>query len=129
MHRWVYWSYGIFVRHHRGAEPPGHPRSAGVVGALGRRDRAPAAHAADLGVQAPPRVARGRLRGGAHRSPTPRLSTPARAAEAGRRLAGAIPALLDGARRCARTPSRSDGADFQERKEAMSNRETYAPGP
>src|SRR5204862_6175175 len=91
--------------------------------------RAPAADASDLRVQAPPRAARGRLRGGARRSPAARLSAPGRAPHGGRRLAGAFPARLDGPRRCTRTPSRSDGADIQERKEAMSNRENYAPGP
>src|SRR5512132_1075873 len=129
MNYWVYSPYGIIVRDHRGAEPPDHPESVGVVGALRRRDRAPAADASDLRVQAPPRAARGRLRGGARRSPAARLPAPARAAHGGRRLAGAFPALLDGPRRCARTPSRSDGADIQERKEAMSNREKYEPGP
>src|ERR1051326_3933789 len=125
----VYSPHGILVRDPRGAEPPHHPPAAGLVGALRWRDRAPAQDAADLGVQAPPRVARGRLRGGAHRGPAARLSAPARAAQGGRRLAGAVPAPLDRPRGPARTPSRSDGADIRERKEAMSNREEYAPGP
>src|SRR6185503_4807016 len=57
------------------------------------------------------------------------LSDPARAAHGGRCLAGSISAVLVGPRRCARAPSRSDGAGTQERKESMSNRDTYMPGP
>src|ERR1041384_1760134 len=124
----VYSPHGILVRDPRGAEPPDHPPAAGLVGALRRRDRAPPGDAADLGVQAPPGVARGRLRGGAHRAPAARLSAPARAAQGGRRLAGAVPALLDVPRRQARTPSRSDGAGIRGREEAMSTREEYEIG-
>src|SRR5438477_6181278 len=128
MKRKVYYHHGIVVRDHRGAEPPDHPQAVGVVVALRRRDRAPAADPSDVRVQAPPRAARGRLRGGACGGPAARLSAPAPAAHGGRRLAGAVPALLGGPRRCARTPSRSDGADTQERKEAMSKPEQYTPG-
>src|SRR5436190_23789094 len=117
----------LIVCHPRGAEPPGHPRPAGVVGAIRRRDRAPAADASDLGIQAPPRAARGGLRGGAHRSPAAHLSDPARAAHGGRCVARSVPALLDGPRRCARTPSRSDGTGAEERKGPMTSRETYEP--
>src|SRR5262245_4710985 len=119
---------GIHVRDHRGAEPPGHPQPAGVVGAIGRRDRAPAADASSFGVQAPPRAARGGLRGVARRSPAARLSDPARAAHGGRCLARSLPALLDGPRRCARTPSRPHGAGTEAKREPMSQREKYAPG-
>src|SRR5205823_1208017 len=125
----LYSRRGIIVRDHRGAQPPGHPQPARVVGAVRRRDRAPAADHADFGVQAPPRAARGRLRGVAHRSPAARLSDPAGAVHGGRCLARPVPALLDGPRRRARTPSRSDGEGTRERKEPMSNREQYAPGP
>src|SRR4030095_10043350 len=129
MNLWVYMHHGVVFCHPRGAEPPGHPQPAGILGAIRRRDRAPAADASNLGVQAPPGAARGRLRSVARRSPAARLSDPARAVHGGRRLAGAVPALLDGPRRCARTPSQSDGEEIQERKEPMSNREQYMPGP
>src|SRR5215217_2300914 len=102
MPRWAYSLHGVIVRNPRGAEPADHPESAGVVRVLGQRARAPAAAVPDLRVQAPARAARGRLRRGARRSPAARLSTPARAAHGGGRLAGALPALLDGPRRCAR---------------------------
>src|SRR5881394_173018 len=36
---------------------------------------------------------------------------------------------MDRARGCARTPSRSDGTNTEERKAPMSNRENYLPGP
>src|SRR4051812_25178577 len=94
-----------------------------------RRDRAAPADAAAVGVQTPPRAARRRLRGGAHRSPAARLSDPARAADGSGRLARVVPALLDGPRRCARTASRSGGTGAEERKEPVSHRETYVPGP
>src|SRR5258706_15470357 len=118
----------LMVRNHGGTDPPDHPQLVAVIGALRRRDRARAADAPDFRVQAPPRAARGRLRGSARRRPAARLSAPARAAHGGRRLAGGFPALLDGPRRCARTPSRSDAAGIQERKEAMSDPEKYEPG-
>src|SRR6266536_2229222 len=129
MNMCVYERHGIIVRHHRGAEPPRHPQPAGVVGAIRRRDPAPAADASNFGVQAPPRPARGRVRGVARRSPAARLPDPARAAHGGRCLARSFSWPLDGPRRCARTPSRSDGAGIKERKEPMSSREKYVPGP
>src|SRR5260370_32366392 len=38
----VYTGRGICFRHHRGTEPPGHPRPAGIGGAGGQPDRATA---------------------------------------------------------------------------------------
>src|SRR5215467_10218035 len=125
----VYTLCGAVVRDHRRAEPPGHPQPARVGGAVRRRDRAPAGYAPDFGVQASSRSASGRLRGVARRSPAAGLPDPARAAQGGRRLARSLPSLLDRPRGCARTSSRSDRALTQERKETMSNREKYVPGP
>ena len=119
-------SFAIIAEPNRRAILSLLPSSERSVGEIERQLRMPQT----VRVQAPPRAARGRLRGGARRSPAARLSAPARAAHGGRRLAGAFPALLDGPRRCARTPSRSDGAGHPRKgREAMSNREKYAPGP
>src|SRR4030095_8584330 len=68
-------------------------------------------------------------RGGPRGSPAARLLDPARTVQGDRCLAASFPAFLDGPRGCARTPSRSDGTGTKQRKEPMSNREKYVPGP
>src|SRR5689334_6326093 len=126
---YVYWRHGVLLRHPRGAEPAGHPQPPGLVGAVRGRDRAAPTDAANVGVQASARAQGGRLRGVARRGPAARVPDPARAAPGSRCLARPFPALLGGPRRCARTPSRSDGGGTEERKEPMSSRESYVPGP
>src|SRR5262249_28329147 len=128
MLRWAYARYAICVRDHCGAEPTSHSEPTGIVGAVRRGTRGPAPDATAFGPERPPGPARGRIGGGARRSAAARLSDPTRAAHGSRRLARSFPALLDGPRRCARTPSRSDGAGTKEGDESMSNREKYEPG-
>src|SRR5215510_4637374 len=103
-----YTSHGIRVRHPRRAEPPRPAEPAGRIRAIGRRARAAARHAPALRVEAPSRIAGGRLRGVQNRSTAPRLPTPARTADGSRLVASPIPAILVDSRRRARTPPGSD---------------------
>src|SRR3954462_4243267 len=125
----VYTYRGINVRHHRGAESPGYFESPRFVGVFRRRARAAAAPAADLGLEAPQGAARRLLRRSTRRSATARLSLSPRATDGRRRLARAVPAILDGACRYTRTSPRPDGTRSKERKEPMSNPEKYVPSP
>src|SRR5689334_6351749 len=136
-----YTSHGIRVRRPRRAEPPSAAEPAGHVRADGRRARAPARHAAALGVQAPPRAARRGLRRVAGRGATSRLSTPARTAGRARDVARPVPPLLVGTRGRARASFGSHGSQtvearltqttHSERKErqTMTTRQSYMPGP
>ena len=110
MNECVYTWRGICVRHRRRAEPAGHLEPAGVVGALRRRDRAPPAHAADLGLQAPARAARGRVRGSHSGRAAPSLPAETGTASRGGFLAGPVPPVLVRARGCARAPPRPHGS-------------------
>lgn len=94
----VYTENGIYIRGHSGAEPAGDFEPAGVVRAIGGRDRAPASHATANRLQAPASAAgRGFRRG--HRGRTaPSLSIEAGTAARDRHLAGAIPPVLVGSR-------------------------------
>ena len=128
---WVYLPRGIVVRDHRGAKPPGHPEPSRLVGAVRRRDRAPAADASDLGVQASPRAARGRLRGSHGRSAAPSL--PARPEPLRRWMSGWLSSagsgpptsMLSNATSTAWIPAHRGKEDEEE---TMSDREKYAPG-
>ena len=126
----VYSAHGSVVRDHRGAEPPDHPEPPGLVGTVRRRDRAPAADASDLRVQAPPCAARGRLRGrrASKASDASIASGPSRSwrSTPGWRLSGA-----SGRPTSMRSNAISIGWSEHPGKErrAMSNRDTYAPGP
>src|SRR5262249_13559196 len=55
--------HGIGIRDHCGAKPPRDIESAGLVGAVGGRNRASTSDAAADCVQAPASPARGRVRG------------------------------------------------------------------
>src|SRR4051812_48651496 len=121
----VYTWRGINVRHHRRAESPGYFEPAGGVRALRRRARAAAPHAADVGVEALEGAARRRVRRSTRGRAAASLSDPAGAADGGRRVARAVPALLVGPCGCTRAPSRPDGTLDEKRKEPMSNREKY----
>src|SRR5262245_3646858 len=105
----VYQDRGIRLRHHRGTEPPRDTRPAGLVPAVGRRDRASPADAPADRLEAPARAARRRVRG-IHGGP----ATPSLPAEAGTTpgagcLARAVPPVLVRSRGCPRTPPRPHG--------------------
>src|SRR5262249_31759347 len=103
-------AHGVRLRSARRAEPPRDPEAAVLVRAVGRRDRAPAAHAAADCVEAPARAARGRVRGGHGGRAAPPLPLATRAASGSGGLAGSVPALLVRAPGCPRTPPRPHGS-------------------
>src|SRR5579871_4506213 len=123
--------HGVRVRRPRRAEPPRHLEPARLLRAVGPRDRETAADGAADRLQALARAARDRLRRVARRRAAAPLPDPTGAADGDRCLARPLSALLVDARRPVGAPPRSDGrhAARQERKETMSNRDKYAPGP
>src|SRR3954463_7720627 len=130
----VYKECGIGVRDHRGAEPPRDPQSPGRIRTVGGRDRAAAGDATADSVQAPPGVARSRLRRVHHRRPAPCLPAQARRASGAGCVARAVPAILVGSRRCARAPPRSHPPENthynkEDEEQKMTDRERYTPGP
>src|SRR5262249_18673534 len=133
-HPGVYQEGGICLRNHRRAEPPRDIEPAGLVGAVGRRNRTSPWHGAAGRLEAPARTARGRLRGvdgGCTASPVPAETgtTPG-----GGCLAHAIPSVLVRAPGRARASSRPHGSEEINEKEEKETkmttvREQYAPGP
>ena len=135
----VYKESGIGFRNHCGAKPPRHIEPAGLVTAVGWRDRASTSYAAADGVKAPASAARGRVRGSHGGRTAPSLSAETGTASRGGSLAGAVPPVLVRACRCSRTPPRPDGShgshgsitttNEKEDTEKMSKGERYTPGP
>src|SRR5262249_28759197 len=121
---------GIRIRSPRRTEPPRHPHHALRFGALGGRADAPPSPAAAVGLQAPQGLGWGCLRRLTRGCQAAGLSPQPKPAPGPGRMARAIPPLLVEARRC---PGRALGADGEgltrERKEAMTSREEYTPGP
>src|ERR1700689_1477330 len=96
----VYEEYGIRIRNHCGAEPPGDPDAPGLIRAVGGGDRAPTSHDAADRIQAPARAARGRVRGVYRGRTAPSLSAQTRTLPGSGCLAGSIPPVLVRARGC-----------------------------
>src|SRR4030081_3462990 len=113
----VYKENGICLRNHRGAEPPRDIEPPGLVPTVGGRDRASASYAAAVRVQAPARLARGRLRGIHGGCTAPSLPAEAGTTSGDRRLAGSIPSVLVRSRGCSRTSPRPHGSINTNEKE------------
>src|SRR5437016_6548931 len=105
----VYEASGICVRNHCGAEPPRDIEPPGFVTTVGGSARASASYAAADRVKAPASVARGRVRGIHGGRTAPSLPAETRTTSRGGYLAGSVPPVLVGARRCSRTPPRPHG--------------------
>src|SRR6476646_2606799 len=110
MLRGVYQEHGIF-RNHCGAEPPRDPEPAGLVAAVGGRDRASASNDAADRVKTPASAARGRFRGIHGGCTAPSLPAETGTVSGAGCLAGSVPSVLVRARGCSRTPPRPDGSD------------------
>src|SRR5262249_25445817 len=100
----VYKEGGKRIRDHCRAQPPRDLKPAGLVGAVGGRDRASTSHVAADGIQTPSSTARRRFRRIDSGCPAPPLSAETGAISGVRGVAGSVPPLLVGARRRARTP-------------------------
>src|SRR5215470_15483689 len=125
--------HGIVVCDRCGAESAGDPEPARLLRALGGRDRARARRVPAVRLQAPAGPARGGIRGIPNRGAAPPLSTAPGAVQGARRVAHHVPAVLGKARRCPGTTPGKDEQDGEgslcERKEDMSSRKPYMPGP
>ena len=106
----VYKENGICIRNHCGAEPPRDLEPAGLVAAVGGRDRASASYAAADRVEAPARAARGRFRGVHGGRTAPSLPAETGTISGGGCLAGSVPPVLVRSRGCSRTPPRPHGS-------------------
>src|SRR5216683_675570 len=129
----VYQQNGICVRNHCGAEPLRDIEPPGLVTTVGGRDRASASYAAADRVKAPASAARGRFCGIHGGRTAPSLPTETRTASGGGCLAGSVPSVLVGSRRCSRTPPRPHGSihtnEKEDKEKEMTDREQYTPGP
>ena len=102
----VYQDSGICIRNHCRAEPPRDIGPPGLVTTVGGRDRASASYAAAYGVKAPAGAARRRFRGVHGGRTAPSLPAEARTTSGAGYVAGSVPPVLVGSRRCPRTPPR-----------------------
>lgn len=106
----VYVRSGIRIRSHCGTEPPRNPEPAGLLRAVGGRDRASPSYAAADRIQASACAARERIcrgHGGCAAPPLPaKAGTPAGAG----RLARSVPPILVPPRGCSGAPPRPHGA-------------------
>src|ERR1700688_5305561 len=105
----VYKESGICVRTHCGAEPPRDIEPPGLVTTVGWRDRASTSYVAADRVKAPAGAARCRFRRIHGGRAAPSLPAEPRTTSGDRCLAGSVPPVLVGARRCSRTPPRPHG--------------------
>src|SRR2546423_5785885 len=105
----VYKKCGVCVRNHCGAEPPRDIESPGLVTTVGWRDRASASYAAADRVKALASAARGRFRGIHGGRTAPSLPAETWTISGGGCLAGSVPPVLVGSRRCSRTLPRPHG--------------------
>src|SRR5207253_3827781 len=114
MNIWPYTRRGIVVRRRRRAQPTGDPEPPALLGALRGRDRARAAPAAAVRLQAPARAARGGVRAFTNRSAAAPLSPETGAAHGARRMARPLPTVLVQApRRPGAAPGRDGRAPFR----------------
>ena len=120
----VYQESGIRIRSHCGAEPPRDIKPPGLVATVGGRDRASASYAADGRVQAPASAARGRFRGIHGGRAAPPLPAEAGTPTGGGCLAGSVPPVLVGSRRCSGTPPRRHGSIHTTEKEGKEKKMT-----